>query len=74
MELSAVVPAGTETHGDLGRLANTLETAAEALQAGVRVERLFDGAGTCWIEQLEDPVHKHHRLWGDLKPHARVCS
>jgi len=74
MELCAVVLAGTETHGDLGRLANALETAAEALQAGARVELLFDGADTRWIEQLEDPEHKYHRLWGDLKPHAGVCS
>ncbi|XOB98143.1 hypothetical protein ACMC9I_09520 [Deinococcota bacterium DY0809b] len=38
MELTAVVLADTETHGDLGRLANALETAAEAADAGAGVE------------------------------------
>ncbi|WP_456448269.1 hypothetical protein [Oceanithermus sp.] len=38
MELTVVVLADTETHGDLGRLANALETAAEAADAGAGVE------------------------------------
>lgn len=74
MELTVVVLADTQTHGDLGRLANALETASDALQSEGKVELLLDGAGTRWIEQLEDPEHKYHRLWLELKPHTGVCS
>lgn len=49
MKFAIVVLAGTETHADLGRLANTLEFAKELKQAGDDVAIIFDGAGTRWI-------------------------
>lgn len=73
MELTVVVLADTETHGDLGCLANALETAAEAADAGADVELVFDGAAVRWIARLEHPDHKHHALWRGLKPRAGVC-
>ncbi|WP_456413004.1 DsrE family protein [Oceanithermus profundus] len=73
MELTVVVLADTETHGDLGRLANALETAAEAADAGADVELVFDGAAVRWVARLEDPDHKRHALWRGLKPRAGVC-
>lgn len=74
MELTIVVLADTESHGDLGRLANALETAADATQAGAEVEIIFDGAATRWIEQLQDPRHRYHALWSELKPQAGACA
>ncbi|WP_287416795.1 hypothetical protein [Oceanithermus sp.] len=72
MELTVVVLADTETHGDLGRLANALETAADAAAAGAELELVFDGAATRWVARLEDPDHKHHALWRGLKPRSGV--
>lgn len=73
MELAVIVLADTDSHGDLGRLANALETAADAVQAGAQVELIFDGAATRWIEKLESPQHRYHALWLELKPSAGVC-
>lgn len=74
MELTVVVLADAESHGDLGRLANALETASEASRAGAAVEIVFDGAATRWIELLEEPRHKYHSLWAELKPVAGACA
>lgn len=53
-----VVLADTETHADLGRLANALMAAKELKEAGDDVRLIFDGAGTKWIPELADPEHR----------------
>jgi len=45
MDIAIVLLADTESHADAGRMANALETAREAVEAGVGVEIIFDGAG-----------------------------
>lgn len=48
-KVAIVVMADTETHGDLGRIANALTTTKEfeeAGEAGDEVTVIFDGAGT----------------------------
>ena len=74
MELTIVLLADRESHADMGRMANALETAREALEAGAEVEVVFDGAGTRWVGALAEPGHKHHRLFRELKPYLRACD
>lgn len=57
-KLLIVVLADTETHGDLGRIANALTTGQECLEAGDDLEIIFDGAGTKWIAELAGTEHK----------------
>lgn len=57
-KISVVLLADSESHGDLGRLANALSLTKEAKEAGDEVELVFDGAGTTWIPKVSDPEHK----------------
>jgi hypothetical protein len=45
---AAVVLADIETHEDLGREVNALETVKEFKDAGDEAALIFDGAGTRW--------------------------
>ncbi len=63
-KVGIVVLADTETHGDLGRIANALTSAKEFKEAGDETAVIFDGAGTKWVPQLSDP---DHRLNGDYE-------
>ncbi|HGY08905.1 MAG TPA: hypothetical protein ENK37_02465 [Oceanithermus profundus] len=74
MELSIVLLADRESHADMGRMVNALETAREALEAGAEVEVVFDDAGTRWVGVLAERDHKHHGLFLELKPHLRACD
>jgi len=69
-----IVLAGTETQADLGRVINALQAAKEFSQAGDEVELVFDGAGTEWINELEDPDHDAHTLYREVKDEARACD
>jgi hypothetical protein len=74
-KLAVVVLADTETHADLGRVVNALESAKEFQDAGDDVAIVFDGAGTRWVEVLDDPGHKRHALWSEVKGSvAGACS
>ncbi|MDQ3943461.1 MAG: hypothetical protein M3254_10215, partial [Actinomycetota bacterium] len=55
-----VVLADTETHGDLGRVANALTSAKEFKEAGDETTIIFDGAGTRWVGELSNPDHQYH--------------
>ncbi|MDQ3362287.1 MAG: DsrE family protein [Actinomycetota bacterium] len=63
-KVAIVVLADTETHGDLGRIANALTSAKEFGEAGDEVTVVFDGAGTKWVPELSKP---DHRLNGDYE-------
>ncbi|MFP4530920.1 MAG: hypothetical protein ACLFNC_06490 [Halodesulfurarchaeum sp.] len=70
-----VILAGTEGHDNLGRLVNGLITAREAVETdGDEVELIFDGAGTQWIPELEDPESDHSELFQKVKAHASACD
>ncbi|TMT86676.1 hypothetical protein E2L06_08730 [Haloterrigena sp. H1] len=70
-----VILAGTESHADLGRLVNGLETAAEfADTPDDEVELIFDGAGTQWISELEDEGHDYHDLYRSIQDEVVVCD
>ncbi|BBL78734.1 hypothetical protein RxyAA322_05880 [Rubrobacter xylanophilus] len=63
-KVGIVVLADTETHGDLGRIANALTAARELKEAGEEVAVVFDGAGTKWVPEL---ANQDHRLHGDYE-------
>ena len=70
-----VVLADTESHGDLGRIANAIETAKELKKGNDEVEIIFDGAGVKWIPKLADESNKLHGGFEKLRDNiAGVCS
>lgn len=69
-----VVLAGTESHADLGRLTNALETAREFDQEGDEVRVIFDGAGTQWVAELESGDHPASPLYRSLVDRVQVCD
>ncbi len=64
---AVLVFADTETHGDLGRIANALTSVKEFKEAGDDVTLVFDGAGVKWVAELSKPDHRLHSLFGSLK-------
>lgn len=74
MKLAVLILADSESHADLGRLVNALELANEAQEEGDDVEVIFDGAGTTWIPELEDPDHPSHALYTRLQDDIEVCE
>ena len=75
VKAAVVILAGTESHTDTGRLVNGLETAKEFAEAdGDELELIFDGAGTQWIEELEDEDHDYHELYRAVKDDAAACD
>ncbi len=73
-KVAILVLADTESHADLGRLTNALQTAAEFDDAGDDVRVIFDGAGTGWVPELEDESHPAHPLYRSLKDAVDVCE
>ena len=72
---AVAILAGTESHADLGRLVNGLETAKEFAEAdGDEVELVFDGAGTQWIPELEDEDSDYHELYRAVRDDASACE
>lgn len=70
-----VVLAGTESHSDVGRLANALQAAKEFAETeGDEIELVFDGAGTQWIPELEDEDHDYHGLYQAVRDDAVACD
>jgi hypothetical protein len=74
-KIAIVVLADTETHGDLGRVVNALETAKECKEAHDDVQVIFDGAGTQWVAQFAQPDHRLAGLYNSISDKvAGVCS
>lgn len=73
-KVAIVVLADSEGHGNLGRITNALEAAKEFKEAEDELELIFDGAGTKWIEELEDESHDLHSVFQKVKEDSKVCS
>jgi len=70
-----IILAGTDGHENLGRLVNGLETAREfAEHPDDDVELIFDGAGTQWVPELEDPDNDNHELYRAVRDDTSVCD
>ena len=66
--ITVAILAHTESHADLGRVANALSIAKDAQSAGDEIEILFDGAGTRWIPELTRLDHALNRTFEELRP------
>jgi hypothetical protein len=72
---AVIILAGTEGHENLGRIVNGLETAKEFAQNEADdLELVFDGAGTQWIPELEDPENDYHDLYQAVRDDASACD
>lgn len=72
---AVLILAGTDSHADVGRLVNGLETAKEFAEAdGDEVDLIFDGAGTEWIPELEDEDSDYHDLYQAVQDDTAVCN
>lgn len=75
MSKSAVlVLAGTESLSDMGRVVNAMEAVREFKENDDDVKLIFDGSGTQWIGELEDPNHDYHDLYKSVKDKVSVCD
>lgn len=74
VRVAILVLADTESHADLGRVTNALQTAAECLEEGDDVKVVFDGAGTQWVPELEAEDHVLHALYRKLSDVTSVCE
>lgn len=63
-----IILADAESHGDLARAVNALETAKAFQQAGDDVSVIFDGAGTRWVGKFANPEHRAHKLYESVGP------
>ncbi len=76
--VAIIVLADTESHADMGRVVNALETAKEFQEAGDTAVLIFDGAGTKWIGELANPDHRLHRSFesvrGAVSGACRFCA
>lgn len=66
-KVAIAVFADTETHGDLGRIANALTMARGLKAANDEVTIIFDGAGTKWVRELSQPDHRLHGAFESVK-------
>lgn len=74
-KVAIVILADTETHGDLGRVVNALESAKEFKEANDDAKVIFDGAGTQWVAQFAQPNHWLAGLSDSIADKvAGVCS
>lgn len=74
VKAAIVVLADTESHADLGRVVNALQAAKEFSDEGDEVKLIFDGAGTQWVPELEDPEHPSNALFESLSEIVAVCD
>lgn len=73
-KVGIIVLADKETHADMGRVANALETVKEFQEGGDEIVLIFDGAGTRWIGELSNPDHRLHQQWNAVRASvAGVC-
>ena len=64
---AVILQAGAETNEGMARAVHALLYSKELLEAGYEVVLIFDGAGTGWARELQDPSHKLH-------PHYRTVK
>lgn len=74
-KVAVIVLADTETHGDLGRVTNALETVKDLKKANNEVKLIFDGAGVKWIHKLSDPNSKMNATYKEIEDKiSGACS
>ena len=66
-KIGVVVFADTESHADLGRAFNALETVKESKAHEDDVKFIFDGAGTKWLTKFTDENHDAHPVYQQVE-------
>ncbi|MDY6778481.1 MAG: hypothetical protein SVU32_07470 [Candidatus Nanohaloarchaea archaeon] len=69
-----VILAGPGSHENMGRLTNALKTAEELEDHDDEYRVIFDGAGTQWVEELNDSDHQLHDLFDKVRDRAGLCK
>ncbi len=67
IKIAIVILSEMETHQDLGRVVNALQTAREFKEAGDEVQIIFDGGGTVTAVTLAHPEDKRHQLYAHVE-------
>lgn len=62
-----VLLAGADSHADLGRATNALETVKQFQDAGDEARLVFDGAGVVWVPRVTDPDDDLHGLFSEVE-------
>ncbi|MBU8763706.1 DsrE family protein [Micrococcus luteus] len=65
MKKIAIIVHASES--ELGRALHSLLYAQELHEAGNEVKVIFDGAGTVWVKNFEDPANKYNPLYKAVK-------
>jgi hypothetical protein len=77
-KIAIVVLSDMETHSDMARVSNALETAKEFKAAGDEVKIIFDGGGVVSAVAIADPSSKLYRLYTQVQDKitgvCRFCS
>lgn len=73
-KVAIIVLADTETHGDMGRISNALETVKEFKESNKEVKLIFDGAGVKWIGKLSDPSSNMNAMYKSVEDKIGVCG
>ncbi len=78
LKVAIVVLADTESHADVGRATNALETTKELNEANDDVQLIFDGAGTKWIPELSRKDSRFSRQFDSVRDRitgaCRFCA
>jgi hypothetical protein len=67
-KIAVFVFADSESHADMGRIANAMEMVHEFKEAGEEAKLVFDGAGVTWPGKLADNDHPLHGKFEEIKP------
>lgn len=74
-KIAVLVFADSESHADMGRMANALEIVKEFQKSGDEAKLIFDGAGTTWAGKLIEESHPLHSLYKSVKGNiAGACA
>lgn len=74
-KVAIVLLSDKETHSDMGKISNALQSAKELKEGGDEVSIIFDGAGTRWVGPLADKDNQMNPLFEAVRDKvAGACS
>ncbi len=71
MKFAIIVQAGPQ---ELARALHGLLYAQDLHGAGHEVRVIFDGAGSTWVKTFEDPEHKYHDVYRQVKAQGLISA
>lgn len=73
-KIAIILHAEPGTHDALGRALHALLYSKELHEAGNKVQLVFDGGGTLWIEEFKKPNNKLTPLYDTLKAQGIITG